>query len=378
MDDRIFEIAGVLLGTTNDEDSTFNIPNHESINVDELIMDDDDPMFVNVEVIRNSQSGNNRVYDDNIVRALNEMIPGTMGYLGHPDPSKNGFEFREPHCVYVGSKVVDMGNGVIASVGKAYIFKTSPLREWIPKSMIAGNPMTVSINAFGDVYNDPSSGVKYVKNINKLESIDWANPGTEGLSSSTAISVVKEMKEKEDNSMGDNREDIVRGVSLAEIKAYNPTMVNGLLKDVSISELRDANAPLYDSIVESGKITEMKLIVDDKEVTVELSKIQELLDNKQNEVNKLESKISEMELKATKDKLIMEMVPEQYIDKISSRITGKDEKEIRECIQTELNYITEIADVKFDNLPRGVVPKTGKDDIVNSVKQLFGVVEENK
>lgn len=377
-EDRILEIAGIVLGRS--EESVFNIPNDENIDIAQLTADDDNPMFVNVEIIRNGQSGNNRVYDDNIVRIINDMVPGTMGYLGHPDPGKTGFEFRDPQCIYVGSQVVDMDNGVIASIGKAYIFKTSPLREWIPKSMIAGNPMTVSINAYGDIYNDPSSDAKYVKNINRLESIDWANPGTEGFSSSTAISVVKEMKEEEgDNIMGDSRENIVKGVSLAEIKAYNPDITTGLLKDVTVTELKKSNPALYDSIVESNRITEVKLVIGGEEKSVKLDEIQELINKGQDEVSKLNTKISEIELKATKDKLISEMVPEQYVDKILPRVIGNNEKEIKECIESELSYITEIADVKFDNLPKGNTQrKSQNDNMEESIKKLFGVQEDNE
>ena len=114
LEDKIFEMVGMVLSMG--DDSAFNIQNHESIDIQQLTADDSDPIFVNVEVIRNGQSGNNRIYDDNIVKVINSMIPGTMGYLGHPDPGKHGFEFREPHCVYVGSQLLDMGNGVLASI----------------------------------------------------------------------------------------------------------------------------------------------------------------------------------------------------------------------------------------------------------------------
>lgn len=372
MKDKIFEMVGMVLSMG--DDSAFNIQNHESIDIEQLTIDDNDPIFVNVEVIRNGQSGNNRIYDDNIVKTINSMIPGTMGYLGHPDPGKHGFEFREPHCVYVGSQLLDMGNGVLASIGKAYIFKSSPLREWIPKSMIAGNPMTVSINARGDVYNDMTTGLKYVKGIDDLESIDWANPGTEGMSSSTAISIVKEMKDEEDNNM-ENRESIVKGVSIAEMKAFNPNIVNTLLKSVTIEEFRSNNESLYNSIVESGKITEMTLSIGGKDEVVKIDSIQELFNTKQSEITNLENKIAEMELKETKDRLISEMVSPELVDKIVPRITGITEQEIKTSIQKELDYITELSGVRFDNMPRGNSAKITDGDVANSVKKLFGVAE---
>ena len=240
--------------------------------------------------------------------------------------------------------------------------------------MIAGNPMTVSINARGDLYNDPTTGLRYVKAINDLESIDWANPGTEGMSSSSAISVVKEMKKEEDKNM-DNRETIVKGVSVAEMKAYNPDIVNGLLKSVTIEEFRNNNETLYNSIVESNRITEMTLSVDGKEEVVKVDKVQELFDTKQSKITELEGKITEMELESTRDKLITEMVRPELVERILPRITGITEQEIKASIQKELDYITELSGIKFDNVPRGNRAKVTDGDVANSVKKLFGITE---
>ena len=144
----ILEMVAVNGSISND----YDVPIDPRINVDAITNDDSDPKFVNVEVIRSGISkGNNRRYSNSVVDSINNMIPGVQGFLGHPDPSKYGFEFREPQCIFVGSKVDIMEDGIHRIIAKAYLFKTSPLREWIPKSIAAKNPMTVSINGSGDI-----------------------------------------------------------------------------------------------------------------------------------------------------------------------------------------------------------------------------------
>lgn len=140
---RICEMAAI---------STLNVPVDPRIDIDTITADDPDPKFVNVEVIRSGISGNNRRYNNRIVDEISDLVPGVQGFFGHPDPSKRSFEFREPQCIYVGSMTETMADGLKRCIAKAYLFKTSPLREWVPKSIAAGNPMTVSIN--GKIFSE--------------------------------------------------------------------------------------------------------------------------------------------------------------------------------------------------------------------------------
>ena len=155
-------------------------------------------------------------------------------------------EFREPQCIYVGSVVENMADGLARCIAKAYLFKTSPLREWVPKSIAAGNPMTVSINGSADIMR--SGDLFDVIHFTELQSIDWANPGTEGMETSKAMSVVNEMNQNKggnENMAEQTAQDIMKNMTVAEFKAYNPTGYDGLLKGLTVQELQAVNPGLY-------------------------------------------------------------------------------------------------------------------------------------
>lgn len=349
-------------------DGSLNVAVDSRIDINTITADDESPMFINVEVVRAGISGNNRRYNNAVVREINAMVPGVQGFLGHPDPSKFGFEFREPQCIYVGSTVDVLPDNTERCVAKCYVFKSSPLREWIPKSIAANNPMTVSINAIGDVIK--SDSILDVVHITELQSIDWANPGTEGMSTSQAMSVVSEQKSNMGGNQMDSKE-IIKNATVAELKAYNPEGVSALLKSVTVAELQAANPDLMSEIKQSAIVTEMKLTIDGAEQMVKLTEMQGIIDGKNSKIAELNNTIATMKIEEFKAKKIAELVPEQYRDKISSRITGTTEDAITECINNEIAYIREMGGL--DNTPGGVNGRgQSTDDIKSQVAKLFG------
>jgi hypothetical protein len=309
------------------------------------------------------------------------MIPGKYGYLGHPDPSKTSFEFRDPQGIYVGSMVQEMEDGGTRAVAKMYMFKTSPLREWVPKSIAAGRPLTVSINGIGDVYKDLTSGVIDVKRINQLDSIDWANPGTEGMATSQAMSIVSELQNNNGGAEpmpGEARQDIVRGVTVAEMKAFNPEMIPVIIKDVTVAELQKSNPDIVRQIMESAKIVEMKLVVGGAEKMVKLDDVQGIISASETKISEMQAQVETARISELKGKLIGELVPGQYREKVTPRITGTDEATIKASIDSEVAFIKEIAGVQFDNPPKGKTQHTGGSDMEARIKGLFGVREPEK
>ena len=349
-------------------DSSVNVNVDPRIDITTITSDDESPMFVNIEVVRAGISGNNRRYSNAVVREINAMVPGVQGFLGHPDPSKYGFEFREPQCIYVGSMVDVLPDNTERCIAKCYVFKSSPLREWIPKSIAANNPMTVSINAVGDVVR--SDSILDVVHISELQSIDWANPGTEGMSTSQAMSVVSEQK----SNMGGNEpmdaKVFIKNATVAEFKAYTHDGVTGLLQSVTMTELQAANPTLVEQIKQSATVTEMKLVVDGAEKMVKFTEMQGILDGKDTKIAELNGTISNMKLEEFKSKKLAELVPEQYRDKIAGRITGTTEDAITECINNEIAYIREMGGL--DNTPGGKQGHDSTDDVKAQIAKLFG------
>ena len=374
--ERITELSCKLLEMS--ADSMIDVPIDPRIDITTITSDDPDPKFVNVEVIRAGISKeNNRRYNNNIVREIHELVPGCQGFFGHPDPAKHGFEFREPQTIFVGSMIDHMPDGLDRCIAKAYIFKSSDLREWIPKSIAAGNPMTVSINGVGDIMRN--GDIIDVIHMSELQSIDWANPGTEGMGTSTAMSVVKEMKDKEESIMAEpiNVKDVIKGITVTELRAYNPDGYNAVLQSATVQELRQANPALVEGIENGVKVTELSLKIGGKDENVKITELQAKISAYEEKISTLENDIAEAKITEFKNKKLVELVPENMRDKIGSRVTGSTEKEIEDSINAEIGYIREMCGSTFDNPPAGRSEQKHDDGIRDAVGRLFGHRKED-
>lgn len=352
------------------ETTMINVPVHPSINIDVITADDPEPRFVNVEVIRGGTiSGNNRRYNNENVRQINKMVPGVQGFLGHPDPSKYGFEFREPQCIFVGSMLDTMEDGSVRCIAKCYLFKSSRLREWIPKSIAANNPMTVSINGRADVIR--SGEYIDVVTVNDLESIDWANPGTEGISSSKAMSVVREM---ENNNNGGNTmevKDILQNATVTEFKAFNPNGYSNMVKSISLTELQAHNPDLVKAIEDSARISEMKLTIGGTEKVVKLTEMQGIVTDLEGQVATAKNEAQASKLTEFKTAKIAEMIPEELREQVAKRVTGDTEDAIVASINAEIGYIREMKGLGAND-PIGRQVSHSSDSVKESVARLFG------
>lgn len=356
-----------------DIDQQNNVPVDPSIDISAVTAGDTDPKFVNVEVIRAGQSGNKRRYGNAVIDEISTLTPGLQGFLGHPDPSKYGFEFREPQSIWVGSITQTLEDGSKRCIAKCYLFKTSALREWIPASIAAGNPMTVSINGTADVINNGE--FLDVLHMTSLDSIDWANPGTEGVVTSQAISVVTELK---NNTLGGNSmaevlsaQEIIKNATVTEFKAFNPTGFNGVINSITVQELQAANPTVYASIQDSARITEMQLSVDGTEKPVKLTEMQGIITAKEVKITELAGEIASLKLTEFKNSEIAKLVPEDYREKISGRVTGNTQEAITASINSEIAYVREMGGL--DNAPINRQTRTGDEEIRNAVASMFGV-----
>ncbi len=364
-DSRILEMVS--------DTAMINVPVHPSINIDVITADDPDPRFVNVEVIRGGTvSGNNRRYSNENVRQVNQMIPGVQGFLGHPNPSMYGFEFREPQGIYVGSILDTMADGIVRCIAKCYLFKSSKLREWIPKSIAANKPMTVSINGRADVMR--TGEYIDVVTVNELESIDWANPGTEGISSSKAMSVVREMEDNT-NIGGINMEmkDILKNATVTEFKAYNPDGYDNMVKSMTITELESKNPELYSQIQDSVRVTEMKVTVGGVEKSVKLEEMQGIISGLENDLNTERATAHNAKIAEFKTNKIAELIPEELREQVSKRVTGSTEDEVIASINSEISYIREMQGIpETQPSGRNVGSSRSIDDTKEAVARMFG------
>lgn len=379
---RIFECA---TGTSrvcemSSDTQLINVPVDPRIDIDTITADDADPKFVNVEILRAGISkGNRRRYNNNIVKEVSAMVPGVQGFFGHPDPSKYGFEFREPQCIFVGSVIDHMPDGLDRCIGKAYLFKTSPLREWIPKSIAAGNPMTVSINGTGDIMKN--GDILDVIHMTDLQSVDWANPGTEGMETSKAMSVVSEMEKGGNESMENmNVQDIIKNATVTEFKAFNPAGYDAIIKGVTVAELQSMNPELVKQIEESAKITEISVTRDGKDEKVKLTDIQGIISGYESKITEMQKDKEKSELEAYKAQKITEMVDEDHREAFMKRVSGATKEQIDQSITEQIAFVREMGGVINTPKNSGTGNKLGgdKDDIKAQVRSMFGVRENDK
>lgn len=374
--DRICEMAT--------DDSNIVVPTDPRIDMEVILKDDDDPQFVIVEVLRAGiiSKTNRRRYNNNNIREIAKLIVGTQGFYGHRDPSKTGFEFREPQSICVGAIVDHMNDGLDRCIMKTYLFKDSKLREWIPKSIAAGNPMTVSIDAVADIMRNLNSDVIDVVHISELLSVDWANPGTEGVDTAKALEVVQELRKGGSNmGMELNAQDIIRNVTIAELRAYNPDGYKGIIQNVTVAELQEHNKGVVDKIISDNQLTSVDLTIDGKTETVKISEMQSTVDAYEEKIKSLEGEIQQSKITEMRTRLVSENVPDGYREKILPRITGNTEDEIKKSIESEVSYIQEMSGNQDfgNNKPIGRSGNDGGDDIKASVAAMFGIkIEDDK
>lgn len=367
---RICEMSG--------DTQLINVPVNPRIDIATITADDPDPKFVNVEVIRAGVSGNSRRYNNGVVNEISDLVPGCQGFFGHPDPSKYGFEFREPQCIYVGSVVENMADGLARCIAKAYLFKTSPLREWVPKSIAAGNPMTVSINGSADIMR--SGDLLDVIHFSELQSIDWANPGTEGMETSKAMSVVNEMNQnkggKEEMAEQQTAQDIMKNMTVAEFRAYNPTGYNGLLEGLTVQELMAVNPKLVSTIIENNKVTEMQFTIGGKQESVKVTEIQSRFDAYEQKITELQNAKDQAELDTYKLQKITEQVDEAHVETFMKRVSGKTKDEIDKSIEAEIAFVREMGGMNNTPAPRS--RQQGGQNMEQAMLNLFGVKSDKK
>lgn len=366
---RICEMSG--------DTQMINVPVNPRIDIATITADDPDPKFVNVEVIRAGVSGNSRRYNNGVVNEISDLVPGCQGFFGHPDPSKYGFEFREPQCIYVGSVVENMADGLARCIAKAYLFKTSPLREWVPKSIAAGNPMTVSINGSADIMR--SGDLLDVIHFSELQSIDWANPGTEGMETSKAMSVVNEMNQNKggkEEMAEQTAQDIMKNMTVAEFKAYNPNGYDGLLKGLTVQELMAVNPTLVNTIIENNKVTEMQFTIGGKQESVKVTEIQGKFDAYEQKITELQNAKDQAELDTYKLQKITEQVDEAHVETFMKRVSGKTKDEIDKSIEAEIAFVREMGGMNNTPAPRS--RQQGGQNMEQAMLDLFGVKSDKK
>lgn len=373
-ENRILEINADLEEVN--EESKYKVMTDSRINIEELLNGDDEPMFATVEVLRNGMSKNKRNYSVSVVQDLMNKVVGTVGYLGHSDARKMGFEFREPQSIYVGSSLVQEEDGTVRLLGKSYIFKNSPLREWLPKSIACGSPMSVSIQGKAKCFENLDKTID-VQTIVDLESIDWCNPKTQGMSNSINLSLTTEMvenpnsiiiTEKGDVKMAEEKileQEVIETPVVEEVEET----VEEVVTEETVIETEETVTEQIEEVSEMEiKFSEMETKISEMETTIaeKNSRIAEL----EREISEIRAEQERVELESYKAEKIAEQIDEAHRESFAKRINGKSKEEIDSQISELIDFVKEMGGL--DNpVPAPVKKVNNDDDLREQVIRLF-------
>lgn len=361
------------------DESSIDIPFDSNLDIEEITADDEHPMFVIVEVLRNTLSLNKRRYSTKNVVEVSEQIIGKPAYLGHANPNGVGWEFREPHALFVGS-ITEQIDNKLRCLAKAYLFKTSELREWLPKTLKAGNPLQVSLSAKASGYKQGEEII--ISSITELESVDFCNSGTAGVPTSLVLNVT-EMLEKGDLDM--DRAEVIASLTIEEIQScpnYNEAIPEQITEISLVIDEEAENVPLTEVQTKINEIKsrpyvvnveldgQMKTLTGD-EIT---NTITELYANR----NLLQAKIDEIyakqeldRIKAYKESKVFEMFGEKQGAIVLDRITGETE----EAIDGQIAEMKTFIDALNVNVVDNPVPPhnhhTSREELQSKVNSLF-------
>lgn len=175
---------------------------------------------------------------------------------------------------------------------------------------------------------------------------------------------------------GNNAQEIMKNMTVAEFRAYNPNGYDAMIKGITVQELQASNPDLVKSIIESNKVTEMQFTIDGKQETVKVTELQGKFDAYEQKITELENAKKTAELDAYKIQKITEMVDEAHVDAFMKRVSGSTKEEIDASIQSEIDFVREMGGM--NNPPVGSNRKNLGDDMHAAVLEMFGVKKEDK
>ena len=175
-------------------------------------------------------------------------------------------------------------------------------------------------------------------------------------------------------------QDVIRNVTVSELRAYNPSGYEGVIQSITVHELQQHNKSLYDKIVEDNKVTSVALSLGGKEEKVQISEMQGVVDKLESRIKDLEGEIETAKVSEMRTRLVAQYIPDDLRAKVMPRIGGNTEDEIKKSIETEVAYIEEMSGTKVSMGKNNPIGRNSDDpdDLKKSVLSMFGVKDEKK
>lgn len=205
-------------------DGNIDVPLASGVDLKALIGDDADPLFVTIDALSDTISGNKRRWTSNelhrIAEQVNEKKPD--GYQGHLKAEDRSSKAPDATTIWLGAKVANH-QGRNRLFIKGYVLpKAEQFRDYLKKAAAAGKNVAVSV--YGQAMEQWNESIQAfeVKNF-VLESIDWARSGSEGVPNSGYVKITQEMK----NDGGDpvDKVQVLQSTTVSEMQEHNPSVV---------------------------------------------------------------------------------------------------------------------------------------------------------
>lgn len=226
------------------------------INVTELTEGDSNPMFVTARVLEETTSRNGNIYSRSILDEVCDQINKNKpyAYRGHIEESKKSTKAPHPETQWLYAEIRDNG-GKAELFAKGYVFQGAKrLREQLRVASKVKKLVPVSIS--GDAYSkyNKQKGGNELTGIT-IESIDWARDGAQGVKTAGAITVTREMEDK--NIMNDKEfRQKISEMKADELRELNPELVEEVSDKSTITEMAGILGVEADAV--KAKVEEMK------------------------------------------------------------------------------------------------------------------------
>lgn len=318
------------------------------------------PMFVEVLVIHEGHSKNkdgskNVGYGAETIKDIARLLPGTIGYLGHQEPSKQDFEYRTPAAKYVASRierrdVKDVGN-VPCVIGKAYVSAAArDFRTHLREGM--AGPVSIS----GTALFRANHGVRTNETVgmSRLRSVDFCNPGTPGIAGAGVVGVVREIA---GNKPPTGSPPMADRLSRKQLQVEYADEIDLIVKDETA-----AYEKTIGEVRETAGKSEARAVAAEKErdgLKTQVSDLTKARDEQKTRADKAEGEVREMR-SAVRLAAVKDALSKDIDGRIETAKKGKD-------AATEVPVL-EMARKRVSDLPASVLVENDDKDNTLSVK----------
>jgi len=263
------------------ESGSIDVPLARGVKLEELLAGDDDPMFVTIDALSDTVSGNKRRWTSeelhNVAKQVMEKKPD--GYQGHLRADERSSKAPDAVTMWLGAKVANH-KGKNRLFIKGYVLpKATQFKDYIRRATAAGKNVAVSV--YGQAFEKWNESLKAFEISNfSLESIDWARPGSEGVPNSGFLQITAEMNGGEEM----DKVEVLKATTVSEMKEHNPAVVQEIETQAQ-AELQSVVSEMTETLgVEPAELTktvsEMKTHAAELETQVAQHEVDKILGNK--------------------------------------------------------------------------------------------------